>query len=229
MVEPSIDDALRRAAGGLPNHEDRPSQGAMAEAVGSAIRQQRHLIVQAGTGTGKSLAYLVPALALGARAVVSTATKALQDQLAQRDLPLLVRTLDERVEFAVLKGRSNYACAQRVREISEGDQGSLLDTEGTGEAKGWSDGGLGPLGREVRRLVTWAGGDTVTGDRAELAWEPSEAAWGQVSVGARDCPGASRCPSGSRCFAEAARERAAERGRGDRQHPPLHHVPGYRR
>jgi ATP-dependent DNA helicase DinG len=207
MADPAVDGALARATAGLPRHEDRPSQQAMAQAVAEAIRQHRHLIVQAGTGTGKSLAYLVPALALGTRVVVSTATKALQDQLALRDLPLLVRAIDERVQFAVLKGRSNYACVQRVLEISAGDQQSLTPAPDAGEH---ATADLGFLGREVRRLVTWAGGDTVTGDRAELAWEPSEAAWAQVSVGARDCPGAGRCPSGGRCFAEAARDRAAQ-------------------
>jgi ATP-dependent DNA helicase DinG len=238
----AIDEALRTAASGLPSHEDRPSQREMAGAIAASIKEHRHLIVQAGTGTGKSLAYLVPALVLGTRVVVSTATKALQDQLAQRDLPLLVRQLDERVEFAVLKGRSNYACAQRVREIAGGDQAGVQqelpaqdemlvqdelsvqeDLLGGVQQRApdrrpardtardtWSDAGLGALGREVRRLVMWAGGDTITGDRAELVWEPSDAAWSQVSVGARDCPGAGRCPSGDRCFAEAARERAGQ-------------------
>jgi ATP-dependent DNA helicase DinG len=209
MGDPAIDDALLRVTGELAGHEDRPSQREMAQAVAGAIREHRHLIVQAGTGTGKSLAYLVPALALGARVVVATATKALQDQLAQRDLPLLVRSLDERLEFAVLKGRSNYACAQRVLEVAGGDQQVLTDGS-SGDPAGFDASTLGPLGRELRRLVTWAGGDTVTGDRAELAWEPSESAWAQVSVGSRECPGASRCPSGDKCFAEAARDRAGQ-------------------
>lgn len=222
--------ALARASAALPHHEDRPQQLAMAEAVGRAIGEQRHLIVQAGTGTGKSLAYLVPALALGARVVVSTATKALQDQLALRDLPLLARSLGVRFEFAILKGRSNYVCRQRVREISEGGQQlRLADQEPRPGA-----GGLGPLGREVQRLVAWAGGNepagngpsrpgrggrdkdgdkdgkAASGDRAELAWEPSDAAWAQVSTGWRECPGASECPSGGDCFAEVARRRASE-------------------
>ena len=117
----AIAKALARAAEGLPNHEDRPEQLAMAEAVGLAIEQHRHLVVQAGTGTGKSLAYLVPALALGERVVVSTATKALQDQLAGRDLPQLSRSLGVRFTFAILKGRSNYVCLQRVAELTGGD------------------------------------------------------------------------------------------------------------
>jgi ATP-dependent DNA helicase DinG len=233
MTDPLVDSALARAAGALPAHEDRPEQREMAQAVGVAIRSQRHLVVQAGTGTGKSLAYLVPALALGARVVVSTATKALQDQLAHRDLPQLSRSLGVRFQFAVLKGRSNYICLQRVNEISGGGQQMAL---------GESDGpeppqALGRLGREVRRLVEWAGGEVavdgtpggrgggggggggggrgwdppiVSGDRAELSFEPSEAAWAQVSTGWRECPGAAQCPSGDQCFAEAARRRAAE-------------------
>lgn len=212
MPDPQIDAALARATGALARHEDRPSQKAMAEAVARAIREQRHLIVQAGTGTGKSLAYLVPALTLGTRAVVSTATKALQDQLAKRDLPQLADSLGARVEFAVLKGRSNYICLQRVAEVAGGDeQLTLPEDSRTADASGGDTidaSALGPLGREIRRLVEWAG-SAETGDRADLAWEPSPFAWAQVSVSARECPGASNCPSGGRCFAEAARNRAA--------------------
>jgi ATP-dependent DNA helicase DinG len=197
--------ALVRAVAGLPQHEDRPAQTAMADSVARAIGEQRHLVVQAGTGTGKSLAYLVPALTLGTRVVVSTATKALQDQLANRDLPELAKHLGGPFEFAVLKGRSNYLCQQRVAEVAGGDQQLVLAPElgGAGPAPE-----LGPLGREVQRLVQWAA-VAGTGDRAELEWEPSATAWAQVSVGARECPGAARCPSGDRCFAEAARDRAA--------------------
>ena len=180
----------------------------MAEAVAAAIRGHRHLIVQAGTGTGKSLAYLVPVLALGTRAVVATATKALQDQLATRDLPTLAESLGVPFEFAVLKGRSNYVCRQRVEEIGGGGDQLVLDPDGSGPVSSAPDSGLGPLGREVRRLVQWAEHDTDTGDRAELPFEPKDVAWAQVSVAARDCPGANRCPSGTRCFAEKARERA---------------------
>jgi ATP-dependent DNA helicase DinG len=236
MTDPLVDSALARAAGALPGHEDRPEQREMAAAVGAAIRSQRHLVVQAGTGTGKSLAYLVPALALGARVVVSTATKALQDQLAHRDLPQLTRSLGVPFEFAVLKGRSNYICRQRVNELAGGGQQMALG-EGAGPEGAQA---LGRLGRELRRLMAWAGGPdgavtgddvvvvedrpggragprgrgrevpTVSGDRAELSFEPSEAAWAQVSTGWRECPGAAQCPSGGGCFAEAARRRAAE-------------------
>jgi ATP-dependent DNA helicase DinG len=199
VPDPIIDAALARATGALPDHEERPSQQAMAEAVALALRSNRHLIVQAGTGTGKSLAYLVPVLVAGTRAVVSTATKALQDQLAQRDLPKLADSLGAPFTYAVLKGRSNYLCRQRLDELAGGDQQLILDA---GEAPS-----TGPLGRELLRLASWAS-TAETGDRADLPWEPSDVAWAQVSVGSRDCPGANRCPAGGRCFAEAARNRA---------------------
>ena len=191
--------ALARVRAALPAGEDRPGQVAMADAVARAIADKRHLVVQAGTGTGKSLGYLVPAILSGRRVVVATATKALQDQLAGKDLPFLARHLDAAFEFAVLKGRSNYLCRQRASELAgDGDDQLTLDD---------LDEEVGDLGREVVRLVEW-GRTSATGDRSDLPFEPRPVAWGAVSVGARDCPGAGRCPSGESCFAEAARERA---------------------
>jgi ATP-dependent DNA helicase DinG len=198
VTPPTVADALRRAVAALPGEgEERPGQLAMAEAVAEAIADGRHLVVQAGTGTGKSLAYLVPALLGGQKVVVATATKALQDQLAGKDLPLLARTLDTPVDFAVLKGRSNYLCVQRVREVAGGDEQLELDES------------VGELGREVAKLIEWAT-TSETADRAELPFEPRPRAWASVSVSAMDCPGASRCPSGDVCFAERARQRAEE-------------------
>jgi ATP-dependent DNA helicase DinG len=206
VTDAVVDDGLRRVTQTLAGSEDRPAQRQMAAAVAGAIRTNRHLIVEAGTGTGKSLGYLVPALMLGTRAVVATATKALQDQLATRDLPVLADKLGLPLEFAVLKGRSNYFCRQRAEEVDgAGDQLSI-DAEVTQGASGAQ---LGSFGREIRRLLEW-GERAVTGDRAELSWEPSAGAWAQVSVGPRDCPGASKCPAGDRCFAEAARAKAAK-------------------
>ncbi|MGH9093544.1 MAG: DEAD/DEAH box helicase, partial [Acidimicrobiales bacterium] len=183
MADPTIDAALRRVTSGLAGGEDRPAQQRMVEAVADGVTGRRHLIVQAGTGTGKSMGYLVPVLTLGARVVVATATKALQDQLATRDLPLLVDRLGAPFTYAVLKGRSNYLCRQRADEIGgTGEDQLTLDGEPDGGP------GAGPLGREIGRLLAWA--ETAeTGDRAELAWEPTTAAWSQVSVGPRDCPG----------------------------------------
>ena len=190
--------ALGRVRAALPAGEDRPGQAAMAEAVARALGDKRHLVVQAGTGTGKSLGYLVPAVLAGRRVVVATATKALQDQLAGKDLPFLARHLGVPFEFAVLKGRSNYLCRQRAGEVAGGSDQLSIDDLGAD---------VGALGREVVRLVEWAR-TSDTGDRADLDFEPRAAAWSAVSVAARECPGAAKCPSGDTCFAEAARKRA---------------------
>jgi ATP-dependent DNA helicase DinG len=181
----------------LPHGEPRSGQADMAEAVADAVATGRHLVVQAGTGTGKSLAYLVPAILSGRPTVVATATKALQDQLATKDLPFLAEHLDVEFAWAVLKGRSNYLCLQRVREVRDPGAGQLELED------------LLPSNRhEVERLATWAA-TTTTGDRAELEWSPSERAWAAVSVSSEECPGAQRCPLGEPCFAETARRRAA--------------------
>ncbi len=182
----------------LPDAEHRPGQERMAELVAAAIASDRHLVVQAGTGTGKTLAYLVPAIASGARTVVATATKALQDQLATKDLPFLASTLTTPFEWSVLKGRSNYVCLQRLDEVQQGGDGQLE-----------LDGMAAPAREEIRRLARWAR-RTTSGDGAELTWAPSDAAWRAVSVGRDECPGAARCPKGQSCFAERARWRAAE-------------------
>ncbi|HVF73963.1 MAG TPA: ATP-dependent DNA helicase [Acidimicrobiales bacterium] len=190
-----VAEGMQRVVGALGAGEDRPGQREMAEAVAAAISEERHLVVQAGTGTGKSLAYLVPALLSGKRVVVATATKALQDQLANKDLPFLAAHLGAPFEFAVVKGRSNYLCRQRAREVMGGDDQLELDDN------------VGDLGREIAQLIEW-GRTSATGDRAELSFEPKPRAWAGVSVNAMDCPGASRCPSGEDCFAEQARQRA---------------------
>src|SRR4051812_289195 len=120
--------ALAKVVAALPGGgELRPGQEQMAHAVARAITEQRHLVVQAGTGTGKSLAYLVPAILSGSRVVVATATKALQDQLASKDLPFLQKHLPVPFEFAVVKGRSNYFCRQRGAEVAGGDDQLELD------------------------------------------------------------------------------------------------------
>ena len=195
-----ISAALARVRAALPGGgEERPGQLAMAEAVAAAITERRHLIVQAGTGTGKSLAYLVPAVLSGSKVVIATATKALQDQLAGKDLPFLAANVGHPFEFAVVKGRSNYLCRQRALEVAGG--GDQLTLEEVDESE------LGNLGKQVTRLLRWSI-DSETGDRSELDFEPSAKAWGQVSVTAMECPGAARCPSGDACFAEAARQRA---------------------
>ncbi len=180
--------------------ERREGQRQMADAVAEAIANKRHLVVQAGTGTGKTLAYLIPAIVSGKKTIVATATKALQDQLATKDLPFLEQHLGHPFTWTLLKGRSNYVCRQRVAEVSSGEDGQLdLGVEQASTS----------LRDEVRRLVAWAE-HTEIGDRAELPWEPSAAAWSAVSVGWDECPGALRCPMGTSCLAEDARARGEE-------------------
>lgn len=193
----TVTESLTRVTSALDRAEHRDGQVQMASLVERSIADGTHLIVQAGTGTGKTLAYLVPALASGERVVVVTATKALQDQVSGKDLPFLAEHLDTDVDWAVLKGRSNYVCLQRLREMSNPDQGQLeLDT-------------LAPTTQaEIAKIARWAGSSS-TGDVAELDWAPSENAWRSVSVGSDECPGADRCPLGEPCFAEQARRRAA--------------------
>ncbi|MGI9606465.1 MAG: ATP-dependent DNA helicase [Acidimicrobiales bacterium] len=191
--------ALVAVAEALPGGgEDRPGQIEMAEAVADAIEGGSHLVVAAGTGTGKSLAYLVPAVLAGKRTVVATATKALQDQLANKDLPFLAEQVDEDFSFAVLKGRSNYVCRQRLAELA--DDGQQLGLDVVDDVVNADD---------LERILDWVE-STRTGDRAELLFEPSGRTWGAVSVGPTECPGAAKCPSGGDCFAELARQRAHE-------------------
>lgn len=190
-------EALAAVTVTLPGAEDRPGQRDMAERIGEAIARRRHLVVQAGTGTGKTLAYLVPAIAAEARVVVATATKALQDQLANKDLPFLEDAGPSHFTWAVLKGRSNYLCLQRLREL------------GTGEGQLELAGLAATTHAQLAKLAEWAG-TTTTGDAAELTWSPGDEAWRAVSVSSEECPGADRCPMGRECFAELARSRAGE-------------------
>jgi len=192
-----MSERLARVTAALPGSEERDGQQRMAELVGTAIEGGRHLVVQAGTGTGKTLAYLVPAIEADARTVVATATKALQDQLATKDLPFLAEHIGRDFDWAVLKGRSNYVCLQRLREMSAGEQGQLELESLALTTKA-----------EIKRLAEWSG-TTDTGDMADLDWSPSDHAWRAVSVGSDECPGADRCPLGEPCFAEQARRRAA--------------------
>jgi ATP-dependent DNA helicase DinG len=199
--------ALDAVVAALPDGgEPRPGQRRMAAAVESALARGRHLIVQAGTGTGKTLAYLVPAILAGRRTVVATATKALQDQLVGKDLPFLAAHLEHPFTFTSLKGRANYLCLQRAKEV--------LGASREAGSEQLAMAGVDPLAdraprSELLRLIQW-GTETSTGDRADLAFEPSAAAWTALSVSARECPGASRCPLGEVCFAERARVEAAE-------------------
>lgn len=207
----AVHEALAAVAAALPGGgETRPGQIEMADAVAEAIASKHHLVVQAGTGTGKSLAYLVPVALSGRRVVVATATKALQDQLAAKDLPQVAAALDDELTFALLKGRSNYLCRQRVSEMGhQGQQLAWSQASDDGTSAGQPSFDPNRLADQVRALLQWAD-KTTTGDRAELDFEPNPRAWAMVSTTARECPGAFRCPSGRDCCAEDARAKAAE-------------------
>lgn len=192
--------------------QTRPGQQQMAQEVTSAFESGTHLLVQAGTGTGKSLAYLVPAVdyALGSDSpvVIATATLALQTQIINRDLPRLLDTLGpslpRAVDVALLKGRANYVCKHKLHgaAFEPEDDGLLASTDGTGQP-------LSQLGEEVVRLRTWAE-ETDSGDRDDLKPGVTDEAWRQVSVTARECIGASKCPFADECFSELAREAAGD-------------------
>lgn len=195
--------ALDTVVAALPGGgEARMGQRTMASTIEDAIVRGRHVVVQAGTGTGKTLAYLVPAILSGKRTVVATATKALQDQLVGKDLPFLAAHLDHPFTYASLKGRSNYLCLQRAKEIlGDGDeQLAMAGVDALADRAPRS---------ELLRLIEWAT-ETSSGERAELAFEPSTNAWAALSVSARECPGVSRCAIGEACFAERARATATE-------------------
>ncbi|GAA3962441.1 ATP-dependent DNA helicase [Gordonia caeni] len=185
----------------------RDGQVQMAAAVATAIDDGRHLAVQAGTGTGKSLAYLVPAIRhavdSGETVVVSTATIALQRQLTERDLPrlseALTMPLSREPSFAILKGRANYLCLNKLHSGEADDPGAEL----------FDAFELSRMGRDVTRLREWAS-DTETGDRDDLSPGVDNRSWRQVSVSSRECIGAAACEFSDDCFAEAARRRAGE-------------------
>ncbi len=209
-----------RAVGGT----SRPGQELMAQAVREAARGGEHLLVQAGTGTGKSLAYLVPAVAHAVRTgrpvVISTATLALQAQVVDRDLPrvadALAPLLGRRPSWQLVKGRRNYLCRQKLLGGFPAEDEVLFDLPGAEppDAAGAGAVGAAPaptsrLGREVVRLREW-GGSTRSGDRDELVPGVSERAWRQVSVSAQECLGGQRCPLAAECHSEQARARAHE-------------------
>ncbi len=185
----------------------------MAEAVAHAFDAGEHLAVQAGTGTGKSLAYLVPAIARALTTdepvVVSTATIALQRQLVDRDLPALADSLADalprRPTFALLKGRGNYLCLNKIHNGSQNNPAA--EPEDRPQEELFDAAASTALGRDVKRLTAWSS-TTDTGDRDELTPGVPDRSWGQVSVSARECIGATRCPFGTDCFAEKARDTA---------------------
>ncbi len=192
-VRSALDVAVA-AIGGQP----RSGQIEMAEAVANALSDRHHLLVQAGTGTGKSLAYLVPALVSGKKVLVATATLALQRQLVERDLPKIKAALDKElkrdISFAIYKGVGNYLCLQKMNN-SEGDPENQAVLE------------VSALESDAKRLRAWAESPKASGDRDD-APDVDRRVWAANSVSGRECMGADECPYGHKCFAALAKAKA---------------------
>jgi len=176
--------------------EDRPGQRMLADAVSDAIRRGHHLVAEAPTGSGKSLAYLSPAVASGLRVVVATATIALQDQLIGKDVPQLRRASGVPCSAVTLKGRANYVCLAKLGTAKDPD--ALFDVRPTAS-----------FDDDIDTIRAFAASST-TGDRAELPADVSDSSWASCSCSGQECPGARECEEGPRCFAERARGLAAE-------------------
>ncbi len=204
-VKPVVE-ALHVVVDGIGG-EQREGQERMATIVARAIADRTHAVVQAGTGTGKSVGYLVPA-ALHATSpgsgsvIVATATLALQRQLIDRDLPRIAESLDavldRPVTYAVLKGRNNYVCLQRLHGSGEDDDSEAL-----------FDAPASALGRQAKALREWAE-STTTGDRDDYPDELDPRVWRAFSVGRRECVGEARCAYGEECFTALRRQQAME-------------------
>ena len=171
----------------LDGYEPRPQQQTLARNIETALDSGQHLIAQAGCGTGKSVGYLIPAIQSGKRTVVTTATKALQDQIASKDLPFLAEHLGVPFTHAVLKGRSNYACQAKLVDA---------DTPATEEVKVW-----------IKEKGRAEGFD---GERENIPVTLTDKEWRGITVTADECPGKRECPFGETCYAEAAKARAKE-------------------
>jgi len=189
-------EAAVSAIGGKP----RDGQIEMAEAVANALTDRHHLMVQAGTGTGKSLAYLVPALVHGRKVLVATATLALQRQLVERDLPAVVPALEKQlgrpITYAIYKGVGNYICLAKMNsEEPDPDSEMLMEASF--------------LEKDAKRLHAWARGRDVSGDRDD-APEVDRRVWAANSLSGRECVGADSCAYGSQCFAAKAKAKAQD-------------------
>jgi ATP-dependent DNA helicase DinG len=209
--------AAVKAIGGA----ERPGQVAMADAIAESLESGHHLLVQAGTGTGKSLGYLAPALLWlvrnpGERIIVATATLALQSQLANNDIPAAVDAVEavtgQRPRHAILKGRTNYVCMLRLREGTAEEQGALIPADDLIQSMKSSPQSTpeSALGAEVLALRVWAENQAGSGGLADRDDAPPhpERAWAQVSIPVRECLGAQRCPYGAECFVESSRDAA---------------------
>jgi ATP-dependent DNA helicase DinG len=201
-VDLPVDDALAlldRITHELPGGgESRQGQRDMVAAIATALSSHEHAIIEAGTGVGKSLAYLVPAAMSGQRVIIATATKNLQDQLARKDAPT-VAAVSHRTRVSVLKGKQSYLCRNKVESV-RGDAQLSFD-DGSEVPKGVAD--------HMRRVLSWAE-STQTGDRDELSFEVDERAWRQLAVTPQECLSKNSCPQGDTCFHEVAKDMAAE-------------------
>ena len=176
----------------------REGQIEMAEAVANALANRHHLMVQAGTGTGKSLAYLIPGIVHGRKVLVATATLALQRQLVDRDLPAVVPALEKElgreISYAIYKGVGNYVCLQKMNSDDVDPDGELVME-------------VSSLEKDAKRLIAWAKTPGVSGDRDD-APEVDRRVWAANSVSGRECVGADVCAFGSQCFAAKAKGKA---------------------
>src|ERR1019366_8361463 len=173
-------------------YEHRPSQLEMAELVEAAFREKRHVIVEAGTGTGKTLAYLIPAIRSGRRVVISTATKSLQEQLFEKDVPFIQKHFAPELKVAVMKGRGNFLCREKVYRMA-----------GQPVLKGLDELDWFQQIRDWEKV-------TETGDRAELNFLPDDSDLWQRLDARRDACSGSKCPEFNKCFLTAMHQRAAE-------------------
>lgn len=181
----TFDDAESILSANLPSYESRPQQKSLALAVEASLANGHHLVAQAGTGTGKSQAYLIPAILSGKRVLVSTATKALQDQLAEKDLPFLQEHLGVDFDWALLKGRSNYLC---------------LDLYGEARVDENLPDGAAPVIDAAIESGDWDGlRESLTG----LDIEPRD--WSRLTMSSEECPGVKKCPIGDVCYAHQAK------------------------
>jgi len=177
-------EAELRLAATLPGYQERPQQQALAKAVEESIADGSTLLSEAGCGAGKSLATLIPAILSKKRTIFSTATKSLQDQVANKDLPFLQENLGEYFSFALLKGRSNYLCLEAARGPEAQRIPGIID------------------------ILDRTEDDEFQGERDDLGMEVSNSDWATLTVSSEECPGASMCPWGKECYAERAKERA---------------------
>ena len=194
--------SLQLLTSNIESSEERPGQTGMALAVDASIESSEHLVVEAGTGTGKTLAYLFPYALNGKRVVVATYTKALQDQMLKSDLPLLKKHIESEknrsFNFLLLKGWSNYLCNERV------DAAEKSKLNGRQESF-FADNDFD----EIDKIIEWSK-TTKTGDRSDIRFSIKESTWDSMSVTRKECFGKEKCPFYDSCFAFKSREKSSQ-------------------